>query len=150
MLRAAAFWSLASAIFALPALIGCRTSTLGPWSIGCGVTSDSLLTVCVGQEVRAPDGVMRVALLGVRNDSRCPVDAECFWEGNAQVEIGVAVGMGPTVPYVINSGVEPRAVDIGTYRLTLAALWPDRVSTRSIPGDRYVATLRLGRIWGPD
>jgi hypothetical protein len=108
------------------------------------------MTLCVGQEVPAPEGVARIALLAVRNDSRCPVDAMCVWQGNAEVEIGVTFGMGPTVPYVLNTGLEPRAVVLGTFRLTLAELWPEPVSFRSIPQDRYVAVLRYERSWAPD
>jgi hypothetical protein len=135
---------------ALQTLVGCRTPTGNPGAEGCGVWADSVLTLCVGQEARAPDGVTRIAFLGVRSDSRCPVDVECVWAGNAEVQIGVAFGMGPTVPYVLNTGLEPRAVAFGTFRLTVAELRPAPVSFRRIPSDHYVIRLVYQRIWAPD
>jgi hypothetical protein len=145
MLGRRALWSLVTVLAVVPALSACRTTAVGLEDARCGGPADSLLTLCVGQEVFAPDGVMRVALLGVRNDSRCPVDVVCIWEGNAEVDIGVAFGLGPTAPYVLNTGGggAPRSVDIGTYRLTLVELRPAPVSTTRIPPDGYVASLRV-------
>jgi len=151
MFRRLVLRSLVTVCFVLPALLACRMSAAAdPGADGCGVTADTLLTLCMGREVRAPDGVMRVVLLAVRNDSRCPVDVQCVWAGNAEVELGVAFGEGPTVPYVLNTGLSPRAVVVGTYRLTLADLRPARVSVRTIPQDQYVATVRLQRLPLPD
>ena len=98
---------------------------------------------------RAPDGVMRVVLLAIRNDSRCPVDVQCVWAGNAEVEIGVAFGEGPTVPYVLNTGLEPRSANLGPYLLTVVELRPAPVSTTSIPTEQYVVSLRLQGLVGP-
>jgi hypothetical protein len=145
MLRTCAFWALLAALAAVPGLSGCRRSALDPAADGCDGLADSLLTLCVGQEVR-PDAVMRLSFLGVRSDSRCPVDVVCVWAGNAEVEIGVALGMGPTVPYVLNTGLEPRDVTVGATRLTLVELWPAPLSGTTIPLDRYVAALRLDRL----
>lgn len=151
MLRRLVTRSLLTVFCLLPALLACRTSgAAGPDPDGCGVTADTLLTLCVGREVLAPDGVMRVVLLAVRNDSRCPVDAMCVWQGNAEVQIGIAFGMGPTVPYVLNTGLDPRAVVLGTYQLTLTDLRPVPLSYRSIPQDQYVATVRFARPPLPD
>jgi hypothetical protein len=149
MVRGPAFWPLLAAVVcAAPALLGCRTPAFVPGADGCGATADTLLVICVGQELRAPGGVMRIAFLGVQSDSRCPVDVQCVWAGNAAVELGIAVGTGPTVRYVLNTGLDPRSVTIGTTRLTLLDLRPTRVSTTPIPSDRYVATLQIARVPG--
>ena len=111
--------------------------------------ADALLFLRVGQEVRSPDAVMRIGFGGVRGDSRCPVDVMCFWEGDAEVEIGVAFGMGPTVPYVLHTALEPRGVELGMYRITLVEVRPAPVSTSRIPPEQYIAGLRLERIAVP-
>ena len=144
--RTRVFWALLAVLTGMPSLEGCYTTTVELAADVRGNPVDTLLTLAVGQEVRAPDGVMRIAFLAVRNDSRCPVDVVCVWQGNAEVEIGVAFGMGPTVPYVLNTGVEPRSADLGTYQLTLVELRPAPVSTARIPPDRYVASLRIRRL----
>ena len=141
--------TLLSIIVALPVAAGCRRSSTGLDAELRGVPNDTVITLRLGQVVRAPDIAMTIAFLAVRNDSRCPVDVVCVWQGNAEVEIGVAFGMGPTVPYVLNTGLEPRSVDLGSYQLTLVELRPAPVSTTSIPPDRYVASLRLQALVGP-
>jgi hypothetical protein len=130
---------------ALPLLAACD---LSPRPVVADVRDgvvDTVFSLRVGQEMR-PDAVLRIGFLGVRNDSRCPVDVVCVWAGNAEVEIGVSFGMGPTRPYVLNTTLDPRFVDLGAYRITLTGLKPDPVSTSPIPPDRYVATLRLQRL----
>jgi hypothetical protein len=143
------FWALLAVLAGTPLLEGCYTTTAGLPGNPRGGPVDTLLTLSVGREVRAPDGVMRIAFLAARNDSRCPADVQCVWAGNAEVEIGVAFGEGPTVPYVLNTGLEPRSVDLGTYQLTLMELRPAPVSTTSIPPATYVASLRLQSLVGP-
>ena len=145
-----AVWILLSILGALPSVAGCRSSSTGLAAELRGVPNDTVITLRLGQELRAPDIAMTITFLAVRNDSRCPVDVECVWAGNAEVEIGVAFGMGPTVPYVLNTGLDPRAVVVGSYQLTVADLRPAPVSYRGISQDQYVATLRLQRVWGPD
>ena len=110
-----------------------------PWS----GRADTTLALRIGQEVGAPDSVTGVSLLGVRSDSRCPTDVVCVWQGDAEVEIGVRFGMGPTVPYRLHTGVEPRSVDVGLYLITLVSLRPAPVSTAPIRRESYVAELRL-------
>lgn len=142
--------TLLSILVALPVASGCGRSSTGLDAELRGVPNDTVFTLRLGQEVRAPDILMTIAFLAVRNDSRCPVDVVCVWQGNAEVEVGVALGMGPTVPYVLNTGSEPRSANLGTYQLTLVELRPAPVSTTSIPPATYVASLRLQRIRGLD
>lgn len=127
---------------AAPAACSSTGPSAGPW----GGRADTTLALRIGQEVGAPDSVMGVSFLGVRSDSRCPTDVVCVWQGDAEVEIGVRFGMGPTVPYVLHTGVAPRSVDVGTYRITLVDLRPAPVSTTTIPPESYVAELKVERI----
>jgi hypothetical protein len=64
---------------------------------------------------------LRVAFVGIVNDSRCPKGANCVWEGDA------------TVRFLINgkrtelhTGVEPREIPVGGLRLRLTNLEPER------------------------
>ncbi len=126
---------------AIAAATACGST--GPSDEPWGGRADTTLALRIGQEVAARGSVMRIAFPGVRNDSRCPVDVVCVWQGDAEVEIGVRFGMGPTVPYVLHTGVAPRSVDLGLYRITLVGLRPAPVSTTAIPQESYVAELRL-------
>jgi len=111
----------------------------GPW----GGRAESTVALRIGQEIGARGSVMGVSFLGVRSDSCCPVNVVCVWQGDAEVEIGVRFGMGPTVPYVLHTGVAPWYVYVGLYRITLVGLRPAPVSTSPIPPEAYVAELRL-------
>jgi len=142
--------SLALAGF-LPALAACEASShLAAASIRMGV-ADTTFALRVGQEARVGGQVLRIAFLAVTNDSRCPIGAACFWEGNASLQVGVTSGTGPTVAYILNTAIEPRAVDIPFYRLTLVGLDPYPSLSASLPPEPYVATFRLQRAgYGPD
>ena len=137
--------TLLSILVAVPVATGCRRSSTGLDAELRGVPHDTVITLRLGQELRAPDIMRTIAFLAVRHDSRCPTDVVCVWQGNAEVEIGVAFGEGPTVPYVLNTGLEPRSANPGTYQLTLVELRPAPVSTTRIPPTSYVASLRLQR-----
>ena len=141
--------TLLSILVAVPVATGCRSSSTGLDAELRGVPNDTVITLRLGQVVRAPDIMRTIAFLAVRHDSRCPTDVVCVWQGNAEVEIRVAFGEGPTVPYVLNTGLEPRSANIGPYLLTLVDLRPAPVSTTSIPPEQYVVSLRLQALVGP-
>jgi hypothetical protein len=79
----------------------------------------------------------------VLSDSRCPVDAVCVWQGNAEVEVGIRAGMGPTIPLRMNTTLDPRFVDWQGIRVTLLELMPaPRTDVRLRPED-YSVRLKL-------
>ncbi len=135
----------------LPALGACDASArLVAARIGAGV-ADTTFALRVGQEARVGAQLLRIAFIAVDNDSRCPSDVMCVWAGNAAVRVGVASGTGPTVFHVLNTTLDPRAVALGTWLLTLVRLDPYPVSTSRIAVTKYVATFRLQRVgYAPD
>ncbi len=100
------------------------------------------ITLRYGEE-RTIDGVLHVSFNEVLEDSRCPVDVTCVWAGNARVQIGMAMGTGPTVPLELNTTLEPRAVDWNGVRVTLRSVMPEPRSTEQIPLEAYVVRLQL-------
>lgn len=101
-----------------------------------------------GQEVRV-GSLLRIWFGEVLSDSRCPTDVVCVWAGNAEVQIGLALGTGPTHRFVLNTTLEPASADFGGYRVTLLALTPAPVSTRRIDPAEYRAHLRVDSIPDP-
>jgi hypothetical protein len=101
------------------------------------------IEVDVGEEVTIPGTVLSVGFEGVTEDSRCPVDVVCVWEGNAAVEIGLTAGSGPTHIRVLNTVLEPRSTDFGSLRVTLVSVAPEPHEGVPIPPESYVARLRL-------
>jgi hypothetical protein len=99
----------------------------------------------LGDEILV-DGIFGILFEDVTEDSRCPVDVVCVWQGNAAVVLGLTMGSGPTVPFTVNTGVDPQSVVHGGYRVTLVGLLPAPVSTSPIDRDDYDAILRVERV----
>ncbi len=89
------------------------------------------------------DRVQSIEFERVSGDSRCAIDVVCFWQGNAEVEVRMRTGTGPTHPFTLNTGVEPHQIEHAGYRVRLVELSPQPVSTASIEPGRYRARLRV-------
>jgi hypothetical protein len=80
-------------------------------------------TLAPGQEI-VVDGAFHLRFVAVSSDSRCPPEDDCFWPGNAAVEIELAVGAGPASPFTLNTYLDPKCVDFSGYRVELVELAP--------------------------
>lgn len=129
-------------VLALLTLVACRAPVGGAGVPEASQILNDTLVLAPGQEAQVGE-VFRVAFLEVSADSRCPTDVVCVWAGNAAVEIGLRVGMGPTHPFTLNTLVNPTSVDFAGYRVTLLALSPQPTSTSRIPPDEYRASLQV-------
>lgn len=101
----------------------------------------------VGQEVTLDGGAIAIRFDGVAEDSRCPVDAVCVWQGNARLVMTAAVDGAPH-DLVLNTagGPEwPREAWVGGYAIELLKLDPEPRAGRSIPLSAYRAVLRVSR-----
>jgi len=101
------------------------------------------VTLRVGETAEVNN--LEITFVGVLEDSRCPVDVTCVWEGNAKVELAVGVvnSDAPTIQLVLNTGIEPRHGDTYGQRITLKAVRPDPVSNTPIPPDAYEVDLKV-------
>jgi len=99
--------------------------------------------ILIGEDRVIPGTVLRMTFASVVEDSRCPSDVVCVWEGNATVEVGIGTGTGPTFPLQLNTSLDPRSVEWNDVLVTLLALTPDPVSDSAITPADYAVTLRL-------
>jgi hypothetical protein len=91
-------------------------------------------------------GSLRLTFLEVSQDSRCPIDVVCIWQGNAAVEIALAIGDGVGVPRTLETYRPDVGVDFEGYRVTLLRLLPAPQASEVIaPGD-YRAMFRVERL----
>ncbi len=97
----------------------------------------------LGDDIRLEGSVLRISFGEVLEDSRCPVDVTCVWEGNGKVVIGIAAGMGPTHALILNTSLEPRSVVWSGIRVTLLEFSPDPHAGTTIPPEDYAVRLRL-------
>jgi hypothetical protein len=129
------------AALALAVLAACGTSS--PSEVT--VPLDREFTLRVGQTAVVDDTALRVSLAGVGDDSRCPTDVQCVWEGDAAVSVEIADTASPGRYELHTSGRFAREVEVGAYRVTLVRLDPAPRSSVAIPASEYRATLRVTR-----
>lgn len=106
------------------------------------LTTASEVVLGYGEARTIAGSVVRLSFGDVLEDSRCPMDVTCVWEGNARVVIGIAAGMGPTFGLELNTALEPRSADWNGVRVTLLEVTPAPVSTEPIPLQDYA--VRIG------
>jgi hypothetical protein len=92
-----------------------------------GPSAPSQVVVSVAQSDVA-SGV-RVSLIRVENESRCPSTVTCVWQGDATAVITVQVGSsdgvsGLLAQQFVHTSVEPRSVVVSGYRVRLDSLTP--------------------------
>ena len=102
-----------------------------------------------GRIVTLDGGRLRVRLVRVAEDSRCPVDVDCVWAGNAGVLFEVG-GRGwrekKTLRLNTNASPERPGEDrYGRYTLKLTALAPRPRSNQKIAPGQYTATLLVSK-----
>lgn len=98
--------------------------------------------LAIGGEARV-DGALVLELVGVPEDSRCPTDVQCPWQGNATLLLRATVeGDVREVRLDTNDG---REAAIEGWLIILVALDPAPLSTAPIDEEAYRATLRVER-----
>ena len=124
--------------------IGCGNPTAPDQSPELALISASREIVLeYGEDIRLEGSVLRLSFGDVLEDSRCPVDVTCVWEGNGKVVIGIAAGMGPTHSLTLNTSLEPRSVVWNKIRVTLLELTPAPYAGVGIPPEDYAVRLKL-------
>lgn len=107
------------------------------------ITAPQELTLAYGEEKSVGGSVLAVSFARVVEDSRCPVDVVCVWAGNALVELGIRVGMGPTFPLQLNTTLEPRSTDWNGIQVTLIELLPQPREGDPPRPESYTVRIRL-------
>jgi hypothetical protein len=99
--------------------------------------------VAVGGMARIQDSPLLVRFDTVTEDSRCPADVECVWEGNATARTTIDSAGTAVIADFRTSRRDP--VMVFGWSFELRDLRPAR-ATQSVPAPReYVITLRASR-----
>ncbi|MGE3802822.1 MAG: hypothetical protein AB7H80_17540 [Candidatus Kapaibacterium sp.] len=118
---------------------GCNDILTNQYPYGEEFTLDYRKSALVG-------GESLVQFIGIKEDSRCPTDVECVWEGNAAAEFSMKVSGFPAVRFVLNthSGFEQEKI-INGVRIRLVEVLPAPVSTQPIRPDQYTVRVVVDR-----
>lgn len=104
------------------------------------------LNVRIGQTKTADHGKIKVKFISVLEDSRCPMNAECIWAGNARIKIAVSKGRGVSKIIELNTGVEPKLVTVYGYELSLQNLTPQKGAPANRPRRPETAIISVQKI----
>jgi hypothetical protein len=86
-----------------------------------------------------PKGDLKIHFLHVITDSRCPVNASCFWAGDAALEFSIKQGL-VAKKIMLNTFSKTQSSNIFGYRLELRNLKPEKGAR---PTGHETAELRL-------
>ena len=97
-----------------------------------------------GQELTVKGQELKVTFASLLDDSRCPVNATCVWEGDAEILIGVRQANMEESQIALHTNQKFRqAGKYQRYAIRLVALDPyPRTDFETKPGD-YIATLLI-------
>ncbi|HLA64729.1 MAG TPA: hypothetical protein VK610_09900 [Rhodothermales bacterium] len=125
------------ALLPLLAAAGCRTAAPSSTGVDTGPTATPAepppalgrpFTLARGQAARLGD--LTVTFTAVLEDSRCPSNVNCVWEGRATANLTISTGgrtggVNVTIPGLVGAGEgEREPVDALGYRFSLQALNP--------------------------
>lgn len=104
---------------------------------------ESLCDLRPGQEVKVEETGLRVRLVSVDEDSRCPVGVNCVWAGNVRIALSLSLEGSRDEQVSINSALDPRAVRLQGRRITIEKVAPPKIIDVKIKPDEYVITLAV-------
>jgi hypothetical protein len=107
------------------------------------VTADS--TVLAPGDAVVVDG-LRLVFLTVSEDSRCPIDVVCVWQGNAAVEVRAGLDGEAGARYTLNTSDAEPQVDVAGHHVRLVHLLPAPRAATATPAGAYRATFRIERM----
>jgi hypothetical protein len=100
------------------------------------------LRVQINKEKRAPKSRLSVRFLELVEDSRCPVDTDCVWAGNATIKVLVKKN-GRSHELTLETNGPKHTAKVAGYSIKLVGLTPEPRSNIRIDRNGYVATLSI-------
>jgi len=77
-----------------------------------------------GQTAEVKRADTRITFRQVREDSRCPVDVTCVWEGDAKVEVTISRTGAPDDTWILSIRSPNNEAIVGTLRIKFVGLTP--------------------------
>ncbi|MFX0210730.1 MAG: hypothetical protein ACFFDT_32425 [Candidatus Hodarchaeota archaeon] len=106
------------------------------------------ISLYIGESVIIKDHGIKLKFVDVLEDSRCPSDVECVWEGTVSLLINIQYNSEDLGNFILNSSNLHKASFMGYY-VKFKELEPYPISTETIPKSSYRATFSVDE-YGPD
>jgi hypothetical protein len=127
-----------SALLSPLALVSCASAALT-------VAPETAFTLRVGQLATLSETHISLRVDSVVGDSRCPIDVQCVWAGNAAVWLSMRADAEPGAPLSVNTTVDPRAASFRGRTITLMGLEPSARQGQRLTQDQYRVRLRFSQ-----
>lgn len=99
----------------------------------------------MGKTAAVAGTVNRITFTQVREDSRCPTNVVCVWEGDAKIEVTVSRNGVPAETAILSLGPQNNEAQLGGLAVRFVGLAPAPVTPEPAPR-RYVAELVIRRL----
>jgi hypothetical protein len=125
---------------------------LAIYLLGCGkdmgsevplLSLPAVVDLRVGQSVRVGDASVAIAFHGVSEDSRCPIGAMCFWEGDGAARITIQPPLSSAVECTLHTTLDPKVIAASGITVRLKNLSPYPKIDLWIDRFEYVVTLEI-------
>jgi len=101
-------------------------------------------TIKFGEQTFIEVEDLTIAFVAVVEDSRCPADARCVWEGNARIVTTLSKINNKSVSVELNTSMRfPREGEYWDYKIKLIKLEPYPTTAKEIAQSEYRASLVL-------
>ena len=99
----------------------------------------------IGQTAKMNNGDLKLTLTGIPEDSRCPEDANCIWEGQVRLFLNAATSNNQrSIEFKIEKSKMGRvSQNFEKYTLNVQSVQPLTQSGIRIPKEDYVVTVRV-------
>lgn len=115
--------AMAAAAACSSAVTPLRDASLPDASAQAGVRTDTV-SIQLSKTVLVDGGRLEVKFDTRVADSRCPATAVCIWMGDAHVRVTTRVAGGAPATFDLHSGLEPRAIEVDRYSITMIGMTP--------------------------
>ncbi|NHJ01777.1 MAG: hypothetical protein EAX86_06510 [Candidatus Heimdallarchaeota archaeon] len=105
---------------------------------------DTEFSLHIGESAIIKDQGIKIKFIDVLEDSRCPSDVQCIWEGTVSLMINIKYNEQDLGNFVLNSTNLHKA-SFMEYYVQFKELNPYPVSTQIIPKTAYQATFRVAQ-----
>ncbi|MEP6788891.1 MAG: hypothetical protein ABJB40_10700 [Acidobacteriota bacterium] len=116
---------------------------LGVTGVASAARAESV-SLYVGQQKSVDGGQITISFLSVVDDSRCPVNVQCVWAGNAKIKIAIAQGRSQSQTFELNSALDPRVINAFGYEIGFGDLTRKPAGMGRMPM-RPLATLNVNK-----
>jgi len=122
-------------------LVSCTDNGVGVYS----AVLDQEFTLQLGHSVTVEGENLLLTFTDVPEDSRCPQDVMCVWEGNGRVAMKIDNPVLGTKVFSLNTTLQPKKFPYLQYEVELKGLSPYPRSDYHIRKRDYVATFVIAK-----